>query len=138
MLADFTQRGQSIFEVAYANLKYFFLQEGYKFYIDKKTVMPSFWQNRPTNNKGLEIPLIWPFFAWNLWQIFRCVSGCYINDGPHSILISVWPKFGIGRKYRLKVSVSVPNFFFPKPKLFFFNFSKNFKKFHLFLLHRGI
>jgi hypothetical protein len=59
----YTKRGQSIFEVAYANLKYFFLQEGYKFYIDKKTVMPSFWQNRPTNNKGLEIPLIWPFFA---------------------------------------------------------------------------
>ena len=41
---------------------------------------------------------------------------------------SVRPKFGIGAKFRPKlwvsVSVSEPKFFFPKPKLFFFqNFS---------------
>ena len=53
---------------------------------------------------------------------------------------SVRPKFGIGAEFRPKlwvsVSVSEPKFFFPKPKLFFFQNFSNF--FHVFLLARGM
>ena len=41
---------------------------------------------------------------------------------------SVRPNFGIGIRYRPKVSVSEPKFFLPKPKPFFFDFFQNILK----------
>ena len=55
---------------------------------------------------------------------------------------SVRPKFGIGAEFRPKlrvsVSVSEPKFFFPKPKLFFSKFFKNFQKILCILLPSGM
>jgi hypothetical protein len=66
----------------------------------------------------------------NTKNAFFAFFWAYVRQSLNQVgwVTSVRPNFGIGIRYRQKVSVSVPKFFLPKPKLFFSFFFQNLKK----------
>ena len=86
--------------------------------LDKKSGVVTLGKDLFTNGQNTSTDFI---FRKSLWS--------QLHQGHRSVR----PKFGIGRKYRPKlwvsVSVSEPKLFFPKPKLFLFFFSKFFQIF---------